>query len=89
MSGAKSGGWSIEQHVCRACGGRLLSRDAGEQGDEYRCSNCGTTATGRRPWVLCGCGIRIRGAVDAGLRCRPNPERTPESPGEIVVMPSS
>lgn len=83
-----AGLWRIEPHVCRACGGRLLSREAGKDGDEYRCSNCGAAATGRRPWVLCGCGIRIRGAIDAGLRCKPNPRPSPESPGEIVVMHS-
>lgn len=81
--------WDIEPHVCRVCGGRVLSQDTDSEDTRYRCSNCGQEALGRRPWVMCGCGIRIRGAVDAGLRCRANPDVSVEVPAEIVVMQSS
>lgn len=77
--------WEIEPHVCRQCGGRILSREV-EDATEYRCSNCGATATGHRASVLCACGIKLRGTVDAGLRCRVNDKPTPELPGQVVVV---
>lgn len=77
--------WEIEPHVCRQCGGRVLSRDV-EDETEYRCSNCGATARGRRVSVLCACGIKARGVVDAGIRCRLNDAPTPELPGQVVAV---
>lgn len=79
-------GWLIEPHVCRCCGGRVVSQERDDEATLYRCTNCGAEAAGRKPSAICGCGIKLRGTVDAGLRCRPNPSRTPESPGEIVVV---
>ena len=76
--------WEIEPHVCRSCGGRILSREV-EDHTEYRCSNCGATATGHKPAVLCCCGLKARGTVDVGVRCRRNEAPTPEVPAEIVA----
>lgn len=86
-------GWAIEDHICRSCFGRILSQP-GEDGDSsYRCSHCGAVAYGRSAAVLCCCGIvgksRARGKsaapVNLGIRCVPNPDPTPEFPGEIVA----
>lgn len=77
--------WLIEDHVCRACFGRVLSR-TGEGGVRvYRCSNCGAERSGSRVSLLCACGIKLRGVVDAGLRCRENTSPKPECMSQIVV----
>lgn len=85
--------FSLENHVCRQCFGRLLSTDAGA-GDgsrRYVCSNCGVCATGMSPDVLCACGMRLKqrgpgGGDDAGVRCGPNPNPTPALPSQIVAI---
>ncbi len=89
--------WTLEDHICRHCFARVLSRPiAGGDLRLYRCSNCGEEAQHINADALCCCGIKIRkvgrngskaGAVmvDAGVRCIPNPERSPSFPGEIVA----
>lgn len=87
----------LEDHICRGCYGRLLSRPADAPGDRvYRCTNCGREETGRQVSVLCACGTKVRKAtasgrsglavIDAGIRCQPNPEPTPEFPSEICAF---
>ncbi len=51
----------------------------------YRCATCGTEATAARASAICCCGIKMRTGRNAGIRCMPNPERTPEVPAEIVA----
>ena len=75
--------WRLEPHVCLACYGRIASRKDGE-GRLYRCTNCGAQGLGSVR-SICGCGSRVN-RRDAGLRCRPNPHRSPENPAEFVLM---
>lgn len=81
----------LEAHVCRSCFGRLVSEVLPGGRLRYECSNCGLVALGSKPDVLCACGLALRhhgpnrGTVDAGLRCMPNPEPTPEFPSLIVA----
>jgi len=78
--------WEVTDHVCRACFGRILKRES-DDGDGwlYRCSNCGAEAAGRRETVICSCGIKLRTGKDAGIRCMPNTQPTPECPSQIVA----
>lgn len=88
--------WALEDHLCRHCFGRLVSQPIpGGDLRLYRCSNCGAEAQHTHADALCCCGIKIKKAgrngtklgslVDAGVRCIPNPERSPAFPGEIVA----
>lgn len=76
--------WSITDHVCKACFGRLLvCRD--EHGKLHvRCADCGLQADGSHK-ALCACGQKLNTGGDAGLRCRPNPNQGPDAPQEIIV----
>lgn len=87
-----SEGWTLESHICRSCFGRLVSRRT-ETSRLYACSNCGLQGEGARPAVACCCGIKIRRSrgggppalVDAGVRCHPNRNPSPEFPAQIVA----
>ena len=80
--------WSIADHVCRECFGRVLRAQGG---GIYRCSGCEAEAAGS-PTAICGCGIAIGPlALRAGLagsrfRCGRNPRRGPDSPAQFVVL---
>jgi hypothetical protein len=75
--------WSLVNHVCSQCFGRLLARtDSG--GTIHRCSDCGAEGKGGHE-SLCACGAlppvsRVR------LQCVPNEHRTPDVSSEIVVI---
>jgi ribosomal protein L37AE/L43A len=83
--------WALEPHVCRHCFGRLVSRAAVRGGRLFACTNCGESALGEAPDVLCSCGVTLRRhgvettQVPAGLKCRPNPNRTPAFPSLFVA----
>ena len=75
--------WRIEDHVCGACLGRVVSRKAKGETRIVRCTNCGLSGA-RSVTSICACGSKI-GPKDAGIRCVPNPRRSPESPSEIIA----
>jgi hypothetical protein len=77
--------WSIEDHVCRCCFGRVLMRETFDRKRVYRCSNCGVEREGLQPSAICACGIKLKTNVDAGVRCKTSTTRTPEFPSEIVA----
>lgn len=86
--------WSLVDHICRVCFGRVLEGPAGagwEAGaHRYRCSNCALEAIARHATCICCCGEKIKGhgrnaERDAGVRCTRNPDPTPEFPSEIVA----
>lgn len=77
--------YAVREHACRICFGRILTR-VDERGNQtQRCSECGTEVVGKVQ-ALCCCGVKLKNGKDAGLRCRPNPEVSPEVPAEIIVM---
>jgi len=94
-------GWSLTDHVCRAClGGRILKREvcsSVEPAFEFICSNCETRSTttgGVTVQSICVCGSRFndvprgpgkRKGQNMGLVCMPNPNRGPSSPSVIVA----
>lgn len=78
-------GWTITDHVCRCCFGRVLVRETFDRKRVYRCSNCGLEAEGRTEAAVCCCGMKLKTGVDAGIRCGVNHDRTPEFPSEITA----
>jgi hypothetical protein len=89
--GAPDATWTLEPHVCRHCFGRLASTPGAPGLVVYACTNCGATATGPTPGVLCSCGLQLRrpgaptGFVDAGIRCQPNPAPSSDFPSLFVA----
>jgi hypothetical protein len=77
--------WELADHICRVCFARVLKRTTFDHRKIYRCSNCETEQEGPGAHVLCCCGIKVRGNRDAGIRCVPNPRRTPENPAQIIA----
>jgi hypothetical protein len=88
--------WTVVDHVCKACMGRLVGR-AGEAGRFYRCTNCGASSppgeppvmsapppSARRHPSICACSIRF-GGRDAGIRCTVNTAKGADNPAEIVA----
>lgn len=69
--------WALEDHLCRACGGRLLRRVGGPSvmtpggNPIYRCANCGTQKSSMGPDDLCWCGFTHRMNNARPYRCLP------------------
>ena len=77
--------WYLTDHVCRVCFGRVLCYVHFDRRRTYRCSCCGLSVEGKSEAAICACGIRLKNGRDAGVRCVPNDERSPENPAEIVA----
>lgn len=75
--------WTITDHVCRVCLGRLLTTNEGGI-HTVRCADCGLEAVGRVA-ALCVCGTKLKTGRDAGMRCQRNPDPRPECSAEIVA----
>jgi hypothetical protein len=73
--------WSMIDHACRACGGRVLANAAGAR---VRCGDCSAEAEGSHE-SLCWCGALPAG-FRARLRCVRDEHPTPASPGAIVAI---
>lgn len=77
--------WSLTQHCCRCCFGRILSRPHGTPGMRiFRCADCGLEKEGHQASCLCACGAKLN-ARNAAIRCQPNERPTPEFPFEICA----
>ena len=75
------GTWTITDHVCRQCLGRVLQR-----GTVFRCAMCGAEGQGE-PAAICACGIaapRLHGRPL--FRCGPNPAPAAGEPGEAQIV---
>ena len=80
----KTRAWTITDHACRRCFGRVLRTASAPT--SYRCSICGleeAAVKGLTHPPICACGVKV-GGRDAGIRCVVNTP-TPELPHEIVV----
>ena len=83
--------WTMLDHVCRHCMGRLLQTD-----DVLMCAQCGkaeTVAKGAKfpTFRLCCCGLsepvgsrRVGMPHRQPFRCVPNPRKTEENSAEIT-----
>jgi hypothetical protein len=63
----------------------VLTRTTVDHRRIYRCADCGVEREGHDARAICACGIKLRGTVDAGIRCRLNDAKTPEVPTEIIA----
>lgn len=68
--------WALEDHICRACGGRILRSVNGAGmtpggNPLYKCSCCGKSAASMGPDSLCWCGLRHRAQGATPYRCLP------------------
>lgn len=77
--------WRIEDHVCRVCFSRVLSRPGEDGGRLYRCSGCGTEAVGHAASSICACGLKLKNGRDLGVRCVVNESPSPEAPVQVVA----
>lgn len=83
--------WTVEDHVCRHCLGRILSRP-GAAGRVYLCAMCGHEDAsgvlprlgGRQHPQFCACSMKF-GHKDAGVRCEVNEAPSPDLPQQIVA----
>jgi hypothetical protein len=75
--------WSMVDHACRACAGRVL---ASADGARVRCAECSAEAAGG-PETICWCGALPAGAR-ARLKCVRSSGATPEFPSQIVAIES-
>lgn len=64
--------YELTKHVCAACFGRVLMREA-KGVTIARCAECGIEAAGAVK-DICACGTRLNSGRDAGFRCEPNPD---------------
>lgn len=71
-------GWTITDHVCRVCFGRVLHSEK-----QARCADCGVS--GAQVKDVCACGAKLNSGGNAGLRCTKNLDVRPECPAEIVI----
>jgi hypothetical protein len=74
--------WHIEDHACRECLGRVLSRRGDDGAPLVRCACCGAQAVAE-PAAICACGIS-KGRY-AGLRCIRLDRPVPGIDSEVVV----
>jgi hypothetical protein len=74
--------WRIEDHCCRACLGRVVSRTADDGRTITRCSSCSAESVGTYREICC-CGV-VRGNYNR-LRCFKIEPRPPGVAAEIVV----
>jgi hypothetical protein len=74
--------WAIEDHACRECLGRVLSRLGNDGGVAVRCACCGAQGVGE-PAAICACGLSAGGY--AGLRCTRLERPVPGIDSEIVA----
>ncbi|MBT9100032.1 hypothetical protein [Methylovulum psychrotolerans] len=75
--------YSLEQHVCRYCLGRILSAPLAAGVREFKCANCGHSESGSEVKVLCVCGLSIKGKFL--YQCVQNDQKSPVNNAEYVA----
>jgi hypothetical protein len=76
--------WTLTDHVCRRCFGRVLERSDVGGRRIARCADCGAEAVGSHD-ALCACGADL-GMAKLRLRCERQAAPTPEHPSEIIAV---
>lgn len=76
--------WSVVDHLCRICFGRLMIRRAESGKLVVKCAECDAAIEGSHLDICC-CGVTLQSGANAGLRCMKNEARTPEQPQAIIV----
>lgn len=68
--------WALENHLCKACGGRILRCVNGNGitcggNPVFKCADCGKAVAAMGPEALCWCGFSHRGNRDNAYTCQP------------------
>jgi hypothetical protein len=68
--------WTIEDHICRFCGGRILRCEKGtgmSPGGNplYRCADCGKSCYSMMPDPICWCGLKFKNSNHQSYVCVP------------------
>lgn len=68
--------WTLEDHLCRSCGGRILKSASGigmSPGGNplFRCSDCGVSQYSMQPDDVCWCGMKHKHQHMPAYRCVP------------------
>lgn len=68
--------WTIEDHLCRSCGGRILRSATGAGmtpggNPIYKCTICGKSKASMSPDELCYCGLSFKNQHLTEYRCLP------------------
>jgi DNA-directed RNA polymerase subunit RPC12/RpoP len=68
--------WALENHLCKACGGRILrcvkgNGITGGGNPVFKCADCGKAVAAMGPEALCWCGFSHRGNRDNAYTCQP------------------
>ena len=67
--------FTLEDHLCRSCGGRVLRLlnhgPTGGGNPIFRCASCGVAASGLGPEGICWCGFGHRNNPTGAYQCRP------------------
>ena len=66
--------WVLEDHLCKACGGRILRSHSGTGmtpggNPIYKCADCGTNRADMGPQKLCWCGFTHKLQSATAYRC--------------------
>ena len=75
----------FQPHACRVCFGRILTVVHPDGRKVQMCYECGIQVESDDVHDLCCCGVKLRNGKDAGLRCVPNPEQSPENPSAFII----
>lgn len=64
MSAKRQATWTLTDHACRGCGGRVLQSASGVAtaggNPVFRCADCGAGSSGMGPDCVCWCGFQHR-----------------------------
>jgi len=68
--------WTIEDHLCRSCGGRILRCATGNGmtpggNPVFKCADCGKSTAAMGPDALCWCGFSHRLNNATAYVCKP------------------
>lgn len=69
--------WSLQDHLCRDCGGRILRCEKGAGPSPggnplWKCADCGRATTSMQASALCWCGFSMRQNLgDTAYVCQP------------------
>lgn len=75
--------WTITDHVCKKCLGRVLERTNNDGTTTARCADCGEM--GSSAVHICACSMTLRTGTNAGFMCARNPHKSSRQPYEIAV----
>lgn len=76
--------WSLTDHVCYRCLGRIVERQSSD-GVVARCCDCGLEVLGGYR-KICTCGLTLMSGRPAGFYCAKNDNHKPGKTQEIIGL---